>query len=160
MAKIIIIMGVCGSGKTTIGKLLSSKMNIPFYDGDDFHPQANIYKLKNNVPLKDKDRKPWLENLAILIKEWSQSSGAILACSALKESYRKMLSKDTDQIDWIYLSGNYDTIKNRLEQRKKHFMKSTMLQSQLETLEVPSYGIHINIEQNQEEIISEIIENL
>lgn len=160
MAKIIIIMGVCGSGKTTIGKLLSSKMNIPFYDGDDFHPQANIYKLKNNVPLKDKDRKPWLENLAILIKEWSQSSGAILACSALKESYRKMLSKDTDQIDWIYLSGNYDTIKNRLELRKKHFMKSTMLQSQFETLEVPSYGIHINIEQNQEEIISEIIENL
>ena len=160
MARIIIIMGVSGCGKTTIGKLLASKLDIQFCDADDFHPESNINKLKNNIPLNDEDRKPWLETLAMLIKEWSNSTGAVLACSALKGSYRKLLSKYTDNIEWIYLTGSFETINNRIENRKQHFMKSILLQSQFDTLEVPSYGIHVDIEQEQEEIVTEITEKL
>lgn len=160
MAHIIIIMGVSGSGKTTIGKLLSSKLDIQFCDADDFHPPSNINKLKNGLALDDIDRKPWLETLAILIKEWSNSSGAVLACSALKESYRKKLEQYTDKIEWIYLAGSYEVIKNRLEQRENHFMKSNLLQSQFDTLEIPKYGLHINIDQKEKEVVTEIIEKL
>lgn len=160
MARIIIIMGVSGCGKTTIGKLLSSKLGLQFCDADDFHPISNINKLKNGIPLNDDDRKPWLETLAILIKEWGNSTGAVLACSALKESYRHTLEKYNTLVEWIYLSGSYDLIKNRLEHREKHFMKSDLLQSQFNTLEIPKYGLHVNIEQEEKEIITEIIEKL
>jgi carbohydrate kinase (thermoresistant glucokinase family) len=160
MAGIIIIMGVSGCGKTTIGKLLASKIGVQFRDGDDFHPESNVIKIKNNVPLNDKDREPWLNSLAMLIKEWSNSDGAILACSALKESYRTQLSKFQGHIDWVFLSGSYETIYKRVENRKYHFMTSTLLQSQFDTLEIPTYGMHLDIEQKQTEIVSEILEKL
>ena len=96
-------MGVSGCGKTTVGKLLASKIGVPFCDGDDFHPESNVIKIKNDVPLNDKDREPWLNTLAMLIKKWSNSNGAILACSALKESYRTQLSKFQGHIDWVFL---------------------------------------------------------
>lgn len=160
MGNIIIIMGVSGCGKTTIGKKLASKLKIPFCDGDDFHPESNISKMKNNIELDDQDRKPWLETLAMLIKEWSSTSGAILACSSLKESYRQILSKYTEQIEWIFLSGSFETIKNRVEQREEHFMNSTLLQSQFDTLEIPKYALQINIENEIDEVINEIISKL
>ncbi|EDP71358.1 gluconokinase and phosphogluconate dehydrogenase (decarboxylating) fusion [Flavobacteriales bacterium ALC-1] len=160
MKKIIIIMGVSGCGKTTIAKLLATELAIQFCDADDFHPKSNITKLKNNTPLNDDDRKPWLETLSMLIKESSKFNGIVLACSALKESYRKILSKYTGKIEWIYLTGSFETINKRIENREQHFMKSILLQSQFDTLEIPSYGIHIDIEQEEKEIITEIIEKL
>jgi len=160
MARIIIIMGVSGCGKTTIGKLLSSKLGMQFFDADDFHTKSNINKLKRGMSLNDKDRKPWLDTLAMSIKKWSNSDGAVLACSALKESYREQLSKYRNDIEWIYLSGNYEVIKSRIDNRGEHFMKSKLLQSQFDTLELPSYGIHIDIDQNKEKVLSEVIEKL
>jgi len=153
-------MGVSGSGKTTVGKQLASKLKLPFYDGDDFHTTSNVRKIKNNIPLNDKDRKPWLETLAMLIKEWTSTSGAVLACSALKESYRKTLSTYADNICWVFLEGNYETIKNRIEQREEHIMKSTLLQSQFDTLEKPSYALKIDVKTEVNEIIDEIIDKL
>lgn len=156
----IIIMGVSGCGKTTVGKLLSQKTNFSFYDADDFHPNSNIEKMKNNIALTDKDRWPWLESLANQISKWEQEGGAILACSALKETYRKTLSSKANKINWVYLSGNFEEINARLEKRNDHYMKSTLLKSQFETLEIPNYGIHIHVINSVENIVSEIISKL
>ena len=157
---VIVLMGVSGSGKTTIGKLLSEKINIPFYDADDFHPAENVEKMKKGIPLNSSDRYPWLNLLAIKIKEWSKKEGAVLACSALKEKYRKVLESDYNAIIWIYLSGSKELIKNRLEGRKDHFMKSDLLDSQFNDLEIPEYGIHIDISGSSEQILTEIFSNL
>jgi len=153
---IIILMGVSGCGKTTIGKHLSTKIGIPFFDADDFHPKANIDKMKNNISLDDLDRMPWLELLAAKIKEWEDAGGAILACSALKESYRKILASKVKEIFWVVLTGNYELMNARLEKRNDHYMKSTLLQSQFDTLELPEYGLHINIEISIGDIINQI----
>lgn len=157
---IIVIMGVSGCGKTTIGKSLSKKINLPFYDADDFHTDANIEKMKNGQALNDDDRKPWLESLSTHILKWESSSGAILACSALKEKYRVILSSKIANINWVYLSGSFDVIKNRLEQRNQHYMKSTLLKSQFDTLEVPNYGLHISNKKPINEIVSIITSKL
>lgn len=160
MAKVIVVMGVSGCGKTTIGKLLSKELNIPFFDGDDFHPESNISKMKKNIALTDANRKPWLEDLAIQLKLWSKTSGAVLACSSLKERYREVLSSQTKSIDWVFLSGTFETIRNRIEKRKGHYMTSELLQSQFNTLEIPQYGLHINILEAQEVIVEKIIKNI
>ncbi|MDU8887063.1 gluconokinase [Yeosuana sp. MJ-SS3] len=156
----IIIMGVSGCGKTTIGKLLSKETQLPFFDADDFHPEENIKKMKTNESLTDEDRLPWLNNLASKIEEWENNGGAILACSALKESYRKLLSSKTENIFWVFLDGSFDLIKSRLEQRHNHYMKSDLLQSQFNTLEEPNYGLKINIAKSKEDIIKQILLNL
>lgn len=158
--KIYVIMGVSGCGKTTIGQLLSTAFNIPFYDADDFHPQSNIEKMKNGFPLNDSDRAPWLNILSNKLKSWNTNAGAILACSALKESYREQLSKGVSTIKWIYLEGSFELIKQRIENRSQHFQKSNMLQSQFEILEVPNYGIHVNINKEPQDIIRCIINKI
>lgn len=157
---IIIIMGVSGCGKTSVGISLSKRTNLPFYDADDFHNETNIEKMKNSIPLDDEDRKPWLTSLSSNIKEWESKGGAILACSALKETYRNILSSKTDKINWVYLSGSFNIIKNRLEQRSQHYMKSNLLKSQFDTLEIPNYGLHISIEAPVNDIVSSIMTKL
>jgi len=153
----IIIIGVSGCGKTTVGKLLSEKTGMPYYDADDFHSQANIKKMKNNISLTDEDRLPWLQTLAKNIKAWQVKQDAILSCSALKEKYRKILSSNIDSILWVYLAGSFDLIKSRIESRNGHYMKSQLLQSQFDDLEVPEYGLNISIDKSPEEIVNIII---
>jgi carbohydrate kinase (thermoresistant glucokinase family) len=156
----IVIMGVSGSGKTTIGLQLSNTLGIPFYDADDFHSEENVTKMKQNIPLNDTDRQPWLESLAVNISEWDSKNGAILACSALKESYRKTLASRVNSITWIYLSGSFDIINSRINNRSGHYMKSTLLQSQFDTLEIPEYGIHIDADLDPKEIVATITSKL
>ena len=153
-------MGVSACGKTTIGQLLSNALNVPFYDADDFHPQANREKMISGFPLNDDDRAPWLSILSNKLKQWNASKGAVLACSALKETYRQQLSKDVLSIKWIYLEGSYELIKQRIENRKQHFQKSKMIQSQFDILEVPNYGIHVNINNKPQDIITYILSNI
>lgn len=153
-------MGVSGCGKTTIAKLLSQQLGIPYFDADDFHSAKNVEKMKNNEPLNDIDRKPWLETLALKTVAWEANGGAILACSALKETYRTILTSKVKTIYWVYLNETYDFIKTRLEQRTGHFMKSSLLKSQFEALEVPQYGLHINIDNTPTKIVNNIISNL
>ena len=153
-------MGVSACGKTTIGQLLSIALNVPFYDADDFHPQANIEKMISGFPLNDDDRAPWLSILSNKLKQWNDSEGAVLACSALKETYRQQLSKDVLSIKWIYLEGSYELIKQRIENRKQHIQKSNMIQSQFDILEVPNYGIHVNINNKPQDIITYILSNI
>ena len=157
---IIVIMGVSGCGKTTIGKQLSQKIDIPFYDADDFHPIENIEKMKKGISLNSADRYPWLNLLADKIKEWNSKDGAVLACSALKEKYRKILALNNNPIIWIFLSGSKDLIRTRIENREDHFMDSNLLDSQFNNLEIPEYGIHIEISKSSDQIITEIVSKL
>ncbi|WP_081212483.1 decarboxylating NADP(+)-dependent phosphogluconate dehydrogenase [Salegentibacter sediminis] len=158
---VYIVMGVSGVGKSTVGKLLALQMDLLFYDADDFHPPENVEKMKAGIPLQDEDRKGWLDILARKISTWNQKGGAVLACSALKEKYRKQLqSIPREQLTWIYLHSTFELIKERLLLRKDHFFKPELLTSQFETLEPPGYGIHIDANNSPEQIIQQIMQKL
>lgn len=146
-------MGVAGSGKTTIGKLLHQKTAIPFFDADDFHPQANKEKMKAGHALNDEDRAAWLQQLNGLAQQHMYLKGAIIACSALKEKYRAVLFSGLTKPVLIFLEGNYETIAERMKNRPQHFMPASLLQSQFDNLEIPLHSLQINIEKEPEEIV-------
>ena len=160
MNSIIYIMGVSGCGKTTIGKLLSQKIAIPFFDGDDFHSAANVEKMKAGEPLNDEDRSDWLQKINEFAFEQQQLNGAIIACSALKEKYRIVLNNGIAKPVWIFLQGSYQIIFQRLQNRHGHYMPATLLQSQFSNLEIPANTVSINIENEPETIVELIIDRL
>jgi len=134
---VVIIFGVSGAGKTTIGQLLADELGWRFYEADDFHSQVNIDKMRQGVPLTDEDRWPWLESLGELIKQCvAAGENAVLACSALKEAYRRRLRVNAD-VKLVFLRGDYELIANQLRQRRGHFMNPVLLQSQFADLEEP-----------------------
>ncbi len=150
-------MGVCGCGKTTIGTALASEYSIAFEDADDYHPQSNIEKMKSGTPLTDEDREPWYGALrARLIKAHQENAPFVLACSALKEIYRKQMEFEGCRYAYIYLKGDYETLKERLNSRQNHFMPTTLLDSQLATLEVPTDAITVDIKLAIQDIIERI----
>ena len=158
---IVYIMGVAGSGKTTIGHKLSMATGMPFFDADDFHPPVNKEKMKVGQALNDDDRKDWLTRINELAKEHSQKAGALIACSALKEKYRIVLSKGIKvPVHWILLKGDFGLIQERMKARKDHFMPASLLQSQFDTLETPDNAMVMDIKNNPEEIVAEILRNL
>ena len=145
---IVVVMGVSGSGKSTIGKLLAASLNWDFSDADDFHLVANIEKMSQGIPLTDTDRQPWLEKLQSAIAQWLlQGKNVVLACSALKSSYRQMLWQDTEQMRLVYIKSSFDVLQKRLQQRQNHFMASTLLKSQFDTLEEPKHAIVVDANQ-------------
>jgi 6-phosphogluconate dehydrogenase len=161
MNSAIYIMGVSGSGKSTIGKLLSKELNIPFFDGDDFHPQANIDKMSSGLPLNDEDRYGWLVSLNVLAKEQLKNNSCIIVCSALKKSYRDILNLDIqNETKWIYLVGSFSQILERMNKREDHFMSPHMLESQFNTLEQPENVLEINISSKPNEIIETIMKEI
>lgn len=157
---VIVVMGVSGSGKSSIGKLLSEKLSRPFYDGDDFHPKANVKKMSSGQPLNDEDRKEWLIALNKLAIE-HRHKGAVIACSALKKNYRSLLRAGMgDCMIFVYLEGSFELIKSRLDKRKNHFMTAQLLQSQFDTLEAPSKAITVSIDNTPAKMVREIIKKL
>jgi len=159
---IYIVMGVSSSGKTLIGSQLAKKMGIPFYDADDFHPEANVKKMSAGEPLNDRDRLPWLQAMARHMTEWEQAGGAVLACSALKAPYRKLLSPPGIPVRYIYLKGSKELIAGRMAGRDGHFMPKSLLDSQFEALEEPKAEstITVSIDRKPEEIVNQIINQL
>ncbi|MFC0774801.1 gluconokinase [Terrimonas alba] len=161
MIAIIYIMGVSGSGKTTVGKKLSEATDIPFFDADDFHSVANKNKMKAGHPLNDDDRKEWLQNINQKAREEAGKNGAIIACSALKENYRRVLASEiTSPVYWVFLQGDYQLIYKRMNDRKGHFMPAELLQSQFEILEVPADGLVVDVSKNPDEIVKIILRQL
>jgi gluconokinase len=155
-AMIIIVMGVAGAGKTTIGSLLAHQLDWDFFDADDFHPESNRNKMAQNIPLTDKDRTVWLLALRDVINQNIQlDKSVVLACSALKESYRNILSVGK-QVRFVYLQGTYAQIEARLNKRADHYMSVDMLASQFDTLEEPQDALTIDITQTPQEIIANI----
>ena len=167
----LILMGISGSGKTTVGRLLAARLQCPFYDADNFHPPENITKMAAGQPLTDADRAPWLARLHDLIAGHLQrGEPAVLACSALKKSYRDRLrppggmgdsrgsSRGSSHVLFIYLAGDFDLIWQRMQTRPGHYMKAEMLQSQFTALEppTPDEALHIDITHPLEEIVGQI----
>ncbi|MEL7009743.1 MAG: gluconokinase [Cyanobacteria bacterium J06629_2] len=156
-----VIMGVSGSGKSTVGKLLGDRTGWNFYDADDFHPQENVDKLSSGVALTDSDRLPWLRELQKLISSTLDSNqSGILACSALKSEYRQILQQDNDGVVFVYLQGDYDFIQERIRQRHGHFMSPDLLKSQFDTLEEPPNALIVDVSLPAEKIVDEIVEQI
>lgn len=187
---VVLITGVCGSGKTTVARALAKKLSCPFVDADHFHSEGNIMKMKQGIPLTDQDRQPWLLALNKVIERWTKrSESGVLACSALKEQYRQTIILGAEASSGnknycsfgdkrqklqnplpfyclvVLLQGSKDLIKERMEKREDHFMPSNLLDSQFETLEEPSNcdlysAVKVSVNQTIEEITNEILRAL
>jgi carbohydrate kinase (thermoresistant glucokinase family) len=156
---VLILMGPMGCGKTTIGKMLAEKLDWPFYDGDDFHPEKNVEKMRAGIALTDEDRKLWLEKLHANIQSWlREKQNSILACSALKQAYRDMLGVDQNTVRTVYLKSSYELLRKRIEERQHSYMDKNLLRSQLDTLEEPKDGLTVDISAVPETIVSTIID--
>jgi len=154
-------MGVSGCGKSTIGKLLSQELHIPFFDGDDFHSKENVRKMSNGIPLTDKDRLKWLASLNELAINQLKNNSCIIACSALKETYRDFLNNSIEnKTKWVFLHGSFEQISNRINRRGNHFMGSGLLKSQFDILEEPKKAININISLTPNNIVETIKKEL
>jgi len=153
---IVLLMGVSGAGKTTVGTMLASQLGWEFADADDYHPAANVEKMRNGIPLTDADREPWLERLRALIVAWIASGkSAILACSALKQAYRDRLMVGAS-VRVVYLKADRELLRERLLLRRGHYMKEGMLESQIATLEEPADAIVLDARSSVEDIVRAI----
>jgi len=154
---IAVVMGVSGSGKTTVGRILAHELGWPYYDADDFHPPANIEKMERGEALTDADRAPWLDALHALAAQLARDGhSAVLSCSALKQAYRERLSAGVPALRFVYLHGDASLIRLRLARRSGHFMPIDLLQSQLDTLEAPRGAITVDIDDTPEHIAARI----
>lgn len=153
---LIYVMGVSGSGKSTVGNALAEALALPFLDGDDFHPKSNIDKMAKGTPLNDEDRWGWLDLIHAQAMVESKNKGAVIACSALKEIYRERLSNGLSNVVWVYLDGTYSEIKARMEKRAGHFMPSSLLESQFKSLEIPENAYTITINKSVTEIVTQL----
>jgi gluconokinase len=155
---VLVLMGVSGTGKTTVGKVLAAMLGWDFIEGDEYHPIVNVEKMRAGIPLTDDDRRPWLRSLRQRIEEaCKQGENIVLACSALKREYRQYLERhDLECVYYVFLHGSGELISRRLAERKGHFMNPNLLQSQFEALEVPEGTLQVDIAPSPEEIAAEI----
>lgn len=161
--KAFILMGVSSTGKTSVGTAIAQRLKMKLIDGDDLHPRANILKMGSGIPLNDEDRKPWLERIndAAFSLEQKSEKG-IIVCSALKKKYRDQIRQGNSNIRFIFLHGSFELILERMKQRQGHFMKTEMLQSQFNTLEIPQDNekdvVFIDIDSSFNEVVERCIQ--
>jgi gluconokinase len=158
VSMVVVLMGVSGSGKTTVGKALAADLGWSFVEADDFHPAANIEKMRGGAPLNDEDRRPWLQALRRRVDEaCAQGEDVVLACSALKHDYRDYLEQhDPACVHYVYLRGSKELIRRRLAERKGHFMNPALLDSQFEALEPPEGEVQVDVAPAPKEIATNI----
>jgi carbohydrate kinase (thermoresistant glucokinase family) len=157
---LVVVMGVTGVGKTTVGRLVASQLGVAFYDADDFHSGENRRKMAAGTPLSEEDREPWLRELARRIPAWEADGGAVLACSALRARYRRQLAEPAREPVFAFLDASAEVIRARIEDRPDHYMPSSLLDSQLATLEPPGPNEALRVRANQppEAAAREIVE--
>jgi gluconokinase len=157
---IVLMMGVTGAGKTTVGTLLAKQLGWEFADADSFHPPANVEKMRHATPLTDEDRMPWLEAIHQQMQKWNAAgSNGIITCSALKESYRLQLLRKLE-VKLVYLQGSYDLIAERVSQRRGHFAPAELVSSQFADLQEPHDALVVQVDRSPEEIVGEIRQRL
>ena len=154
---IVLVMGVSGSGKNTVGELLAQRLGFEFIDGDDYHPQANVAKMAAGTPLTDADRWPWLDRLNFILRD---KTHAVLACSALKAAYRERLQQGIDDFRIVYLQGSEELIGKRVAGRRHRYMPPSLLASQFATLEPPRDAITVDVGGTPEEAAAEALRQL
>lgn len=158
---IVVVMGVSGSGKSTVGSLLAGRMGWTFRDADDFHPASNVAKMRSGIPLNDEDRRPWLLAIQEYMRtEHAAGRSAVVACSALRESYRDLLLRGAPWVRFVHLTGPREVIAERMQARSGHFMPVTLLDSQLAALEVPSDAWAEDLRRTPEQIVSDVVMKL
>lgn len=154
---VLILMGVTGAGKSTVGDLLARKIGWRFYDADDLHPATNKEKMSRGIPLTDEDRLPWLNAMrAVIEKCLSKGTDAVIACSALRQAYRDVLLVDPAKVRFVYLKGSKALIEHRLARRTSHFMNKALLQSQFDTLEEPVDAIAVDVSGDPASVVDSI----
>lgn len=154
---IVLVMGVSGSGKNAIGEPLAQRLGWKFIDGDDYHPPENVKKMAAGIPLQDEDRWPWLDRLNRLLRK---ETDAVLACSALKEAYRRRLLAGVRDCAIVHLRGSFELIRRRVEARRHRYMPASLLQSQFDTLESPAEAIEIDVSRDVDVSVEAIVERL
>jgi gluconokinase len=160
MSNLIVIMGVTGVGKTTIGSALARELGFAFEDADQYHPPANIEKMSQGIPLTDADRIPWLKALHRVLLDYAhRQQGVVLACSALRESYRDILRSDID-IQWVFLKGSPEAIRKRIQHRAGHFAHEDLLASQIATLEEPKGAMVVDADGTEAEVLNAVMARL
>ena len=158
---VIVLMGVSGSGKTTVGQRLADALGAGFAEGDAYHPPANVEKMRSGIPLDDADRWPWLERLRAEIDDWlERGQNMVLACSALKQRYREILGGERQGVRFVYLCGAERLIQARLAGRRGHYMPASLLASQLAALEEPADAITVDVDRPPDEIVASILTEL
>lgn len=158
LPRIILLTGVAGSGKTTLGQRVAAQLGWPYFEADDFHSAANTQKMAQGIPLTDEDRRPWLAAIRAEMDRIRAAGGhAVFTCSALKESYRALLLGDANDVALVFLAGDLATIMERVSRRKNHFMKADMVRSQFEALEPPRDALTFDIRQKPESIVAGIV---
>jgi gluconokinase len=157
---IVLVMGVTGAGKTTVGAALAKQLGWEFADADSFHPPANVEKMRQAIPLNDEDRIPWLEAIHQQMKQWNDTGiNGVITCSALKESYRQQLLRGLE-VKLVYLQGSYALIAQRVSQRQGHFAPAELVSSQFAALEEPGNALALQVDRLPEEIVAEIRQRL
>lgn len=155
---VLVVCGVSGAGKSTVGRLLAQRLHRDFQDGDDFHPRANVDKMRRGEPLTDADRRPWLDALRRLIENRVQGNRpTVLACSALKAAHRHQLGIDQRRVVSVFLEGSRDLIAARIAERRHAFMPAALLDSQFEALEPPAGGIRVEVDVAPDQVVERIV---
>jgi gluconokinase len=157
MSYVVVVMGVAGSGKTTVGQLLADGLSCRFLEGDTLHSPENVEKMSRGIPLTDADRGPWLATIhARMVETWSRGESLVVGCSALKHSYRAVLAEGLP-VTWVYLKGSRELIQERMVHRVGHFMKAGMLASQFDALEEPAAAIVADVSEPPDVIVERIL---